>query len=70
MAAAPDAVTWTRLGEAHLDAGKLDESPDALDKALALPNISSRKETWLDEKVPGPPDRPTLQRRRSCERRL
>ncbi len=40
IAATPDAITWTRLGQAYEDSGKLDDAADAFDKALAVPNIS------------------------------
>jgi hypothetical protein len=40
VAATPDAVTWTRLGQAYEDSGKLADASDAFDKALATPNIS------------------------------
>ena len=42
IAATPDAVTWTRLSEAYEDSGKLDGALDAIDKALATPNISAQ----------------------------
>jgi tetratricopeptide (TPR) repeat protein len=40
VAATPNAVLWTRLGQAYEDTGKLDDASDAFDKALATPNIS------------------------------
>ncbi len=36
----PDAATWIRLGQAYLDANKLDEAGDAFDKALSTSNAS------------------------------
>jgi hypothetical protein len=40
IAAAPDPVTWIRLGQAYEDSANLDAASDAFDKALATPNIS------------------------------
>jgi hypothetical protein len=40
VAATPNAVTWTRLGQAYLNSGRLDEAFDAFDKAVATPNVS------------------------------
>jgi tetratricopeptide (TPR) repeat protein len=40
IGATQDPATWLRLGQAYLDANKLDEASDAFDKALATPNIS------------------------------
>ena len=40
VAATPNAVLWTRLGQAYEDSGKLDDASDAFDKAVATPNIS------------------------------
>src|SRR5579864_8915520 len=40
VGATQDPATWLRLGQAYLDANKLDEAGDAFDKALATPNIS------------------------------
>ncbi len=40
LAATPNAVLWTRLGQAYDDSGHLDEASDAFDKAIATPNIS------------------------------
>jgi hypothetical protein len=39
IAARPDAVTWTRLGQVYEDSGHLNDASDAFDKALATPNI-------------------------------
>ncbi|HEX4594848.1 MAG TPA: hypothetical protein VH157_11265 [Bryobacteraceae bacterium] len=39
VGATQDPATWLRLGQAFLDANKLDEANDAFDKALAVPNI-------------------------------
>src|SRR5208337_536869 len=36
-----DPATYIRLGQAYLDAGKLDEASGAFDKALASPNASA-----------------------------
>jgi tetratricopeptide (TPR) repeat protein len=40
VAATPDPATLLRLGQAYLDANKIDEAAASFDKALALPNIS------------------------------
>jgi hypothetical protein len=40
VAATPNAVTWTRLGQAYENIARLDDASDAFDKALAVPNIS------------------------------
>jgi tetratricopeptide (TPR) repeat protein len=40
IGATQDPATWLRLGQAYLDANKVDEASDAFDKALASPNIS------------------------------
>jgi len=46
----PDPATWLRLGQAYLDANKLDEAGDAFDKALALPNISPQVKSIAQSK--------------------
>ena len=40
VCATQDAATWLRLGQAYLDANKLDEAGDAFDKALTAANAS------------------------------
>jgi tetratricopeptide (TPR) repeat protein len=40
VAATPNAVTWTRLGQAYENIARLDDASDAFDKALAVPNVS------------------------------
>jgi tetratricopeptide (TPR) repeat protein len=40
-ATAPDATTYVRLGQAYIDAGKLDDASAAFDKAMSLPNASA-----------------------------
>ena len=40
VAATPNAVTWTRLGQAYENTARLDDASDAFDKALAVPNAS------------------------------
>ena len=39
IAATPNAVTWTRLGQVYADSGKLDDALNAFDKALSTPNV-------------------------------
>jgi tetratricopeptide (TPR) repeat protein len=40
VGATPDPATWLRLGQAYLDANKLDDAGDAFDKALTASNAS------------------------------
>src|SRR5579864_3237177 len=40
VGATQDPATWLRLGQAYLDANKLDEAADAFDKALTASNAS------------------------------
>jgi hypothetical protein len=40
VAATPNAVTWTRLGQAYQNLGRLDDAFDAFDKAVATPNVT------------------------------
>jgi tetratricopeptide (TPR) repeat protein len=37
VAATPDSTVWVRLGQAYLDAGKLDDATNAFDKAMNDP---------------------------------
>lgn len=39
--ATPDPATYVRLGQAYLDAGKLDEADAAFDKAVGMPNAAA-----------------------------
>lgn len=41
-AGTPDAATYIRLGQADLDANKLDDASEAFDKALAVPTASAQ----------------------------
>jgi tetratricopeptide (TPR) repeat protein len=38
--ATPDPATWVRLGQAYIDAGKLDDASASFDKALNTPNVN------------------------------
>ena len=38
--ATPDPATWVRLGQAYIDAGKLDDATASFDKALNTPNVN------------------------------
>jgi tetratricopeptide (TPR) repeat protein len=38
--ATPDPATWVRLGQAYIDAGKLDDATASFDKALSTPNVN------------------------------
>jgi len=40
LEATPDPATMVRMSQAYEDAGKFDEANDALDKALATPNLN------------------------------
>src|SRR5260370_955643 len=53
VGATQDPATWLRLGQAYLDANKLDEASDAFDKALtasnATPQVKSIAQAKKDE---------------------
>jgi hypothetical protein len=38
--ATPDPATFVRLGQAYLDAGKLDDAGESFDKAINFPNVN------------------------------
>jgi tetratricopeptide (TPR) repeat protein len=52
VAATKDPTTEVRLGQAYLDAGKLDEANAAFDKALGMPNLLPQvKQVAQDKKA-------------------